>query len=143
MADPFTLLRVLEDVTDKHARTLRSFERALRRLRRDPGSEELQGLVLTYLRRLRVLRRRLARALGEDEPVIEGVDAEVVKNIATLSEYMVIVGYMYEEELLRKALILARRVSGPLANEAENIEDDLEEVGALVERFQRIVDKYY
>jgi len=90
-----------------------------------------------------VLRRRLLRALGEQTPSMEGVVDEVVRNIATLSEYMVIVGYVYEEELLRKALALSRRVSGPLASETENIEADLEEVSSLVKRFQDIVDRYY
>ena len=143
--DPYKLLRVLEDVTDKHARTVRSLDKTLHRLRRNPSDEQLQSLALNYIRRLRVLRRRLTRALGEEmvEPDFSGVESEVVGNIATLSEYMIIVGHVYEEELLRKALKLVEKGASILGEDAENIERDLEEIYRLNEKFQRIVDKYY
>ncbi len=143
--DPFKLLRVLEDVSETHAKTLRALERTLNRLRRDPGDEALQSLALTYIKRLRVLRRRIERQLGDEgmEAEFGDVDPEVARNVATLSEYMIIVGFLYEEELLRKALILARRGARLLAEEAANIEADLDMISRLSERFQRIVDAHY
>ncbi len=143
--DPLKLLRVLEDVSEKHAKTLRALERTLRRLRRDPENEALQSLALTYIKRLRVLRRRVERQLGSEgfEAEFGEVDPEVARNVATLSEYMIIVGLLYEEELLRKAVILARRGARLLAEELSNIEADIEAIGRLSQRFQRIVDRHY
>ncbi len=132
----------MEDISDRHAKTLRAFERTLRRLRKDIGNEELQVLAKTYLRKLRVLRGRLERELG-DEVVLDSVEPEVRDNIATLSEYMIIVGYLYEEELLRKARILARRGASLLEEEEPLIEKDLRQLEELTEKLQRIVDRYY
>ena len=140
--DAYRLLRILEDVSDKHARTVRSLERVLNRLRKDVTNEELQLMARNYLRRLRVLRQRLERNLNG---IIDfsDVDKEVRDNVATLSEYMIIVGYLYEEDVLRKARILAKRGASILAEEVDLLEDDLEQVSRIVERLQEIVDKYY
>lgn len=140
--DAYRLLRILEDVSDKHARTVRSLERVLNRLRKDVTNEELQLMARNYLRRLRVLRQRLERNLNG---IIDfsDVDKEVRDNVATLSEYMIIVGYLYEEDVLRKARILAKRGASILAEEVDLLEDDLEQVARIVERLQEIVDKYY
>jgi hypothetical protein len=140
--DAYRLLRVLEDVSDRHAKTVRALERVLRRLRKDIGNEELQSLARTYLKRLRVLRRRLEREL-EGSIDFSEVDAEVRDNVATLSEYMIIVGYVYEEDVLRKARLLARRGAQLLAEEEENIDNDLDQMNRIIEKLQEIVDKYY
>ncbi|ALL00636.1 hypothetical protein Pyrde_0586 [Pyrodictium delaneyi] len=140
--DPYKLLRTLEDVTDKHARAMKSLNRALVRLRRDLDDEELQTLVLNYIRKLRILRRRLARSLN-GAVNLDSVAAEVRDNIATLSEYMIIVGAEYERDLLNKALILAKRGARLLEESREAIEDDLRQIDELVEKLQDIVDRYY
>ncbi len=142
IVDAYHLLRVLEDVSDRHARTVRSLERVLNRLRKDVANEELQLMARNYLRRLRVLRQRLERSLNG---IIDfsDIDKEVRDNVATLSEYMIIVGYLYEEDVLRKARILAKRGASILAEEIDLLEDDLEQVSRIVERLQEIVDKYY
>ncbi|OWJ54092.1 hypothetical protein [Pyrodictium delaneyi] len=140
--DPYKLLRTLEDVTDKHARAVKSLNRALVRLRRDLDDEELQTLVLNYIRKLRILRRRLARSLN-GAVNLDSVAAEVRDNIATLSEYMIIVGAEYERDLLNKALILAKRGARLLEESREAIEDDLRQIDELVEKLQDIVDRYY
>lgn len=138
--DPYKLLRLLEDLTDKHARTVRALDRVLNRLRRDIENEELQSMALTYLRRLRVLRRRLLRAL-EGSIDFDYAEEEVRTNVATLSEYMIIVGYVYEEEVLRKMRILAKR--GAVMLQGESFEDDVEQISRISEKLQEIVDKYY
>ena len=142
IVDAYHLLRVLEDVSDRHARTVRSLERVLNRLRKDVANEELQLMARNYLRRLRVLRQPLERSLNG---IIDfsDIDKEVRDNVATLSEYMIIVGYLYEEDVLRKARILAKRGASILAEEIDLLEDDLEQVSRIVERLQEIVDKYY
>ncbi len=138
--DPYKLLRLLEDLTDKHARTVRALDRVLNRLRKDIENEELQSMALTYLRRLRVLRRRLLRAL-EGSIDFDYAEEEVRTNVATLSEYMIIVGYVYEEEVLRKMRILAKR--GAVMLQGESFEDDVEQISRISEKLQEIVDKYY
>ena len=140
--DPYKLLRTLEDVTDKHARIVKSLNRALVRLRKDIDDEELQTLVLNYIRRLRVLRRRLVRSLSGTVD-LDTTLTEVRDNIATLSEYMIIVGMEYERDLLNKALILARRGARLLEENRDIIENDLHQIDELVEKLQYIVDKYY
>ncbi|BES80776.1 hypothetical protein [Pyrodictium abyssi] len=140
--DPYKLLRTLEDVTDKHAHIVKSLNRALVRLRKDIDDEELQTLVLSYIRRLRVLRRRLVNSLNGAID-LDSTIAEVRDNIATLSEYMIIVGMEYERDLLNKALILARRGARLLEENRSMIEDDLNQIEELVEKLQYIVDKYY
>ena len=140
--DPYKLLRTLEDVADKHARAVKSLNRALVRLRRDLDDEELQTLVLNYIRKLRILRRRLARSL-DGAVNLDSVAAEVRDNIATLSEYMIIVGAEYERDLLNKALILAKRGARLLEESKEAIEDDLRQIDELIEKLQDIVDRYY
>lgn len=140
--DPYKLLRTLEDVADKHARAVKSLNRALVRLRRDLDDEELQTLVLNYIRKLRILRRRLARSL-DGAVNLDSVAAEVRDNIATLSEYLIIVGAEYERDLLNKALILAKRGARLLEESKEAIEDDLRQIDELVEKLQDIVDRYY
>jgi len=141
-ADPYKLLRALEDVTDLHARTVRRLNRVLNRLRKDVEDQELQMLALNYIRRLRVLRNRLEKSLG-DEVDLDNVEEEVRYNIATLSEYMVIVGTVYEKELLKKALYLARKGARLLTENVALMREDLDSIERLVEKLQRIVDKYY
>lgn len=141
-ADPYKLLRTLEDVTDLHARTVRKLNRVLNKLRKDIEDQELQMLALNYIRRLRVLRNRLEKSLG-DEVDLDNVEEEVRYNIATLSEYMVIVGTVYEKELLKKALYLARKGAQLLTENVALMKEDLVNIERLVEKLQRIVDKYY
>ena len=121
---------------------MKSLNRALVRLRRDLDDEELQTLVLNYIRKLRILRRRLARSL-DGAVNLDSVAAEVRDNIATLSEYMIIVGAEYERDLLNKALILAKRGARLLEESKEAIEDDLRQIDELIEKLQDIVDRYY
>ena len=99
-------------------------------------------LALNYIRRLRVLRNRLEKSLG-DEVDLDNVEEEVRYNIATLSEYMVIVGTVYEKELLKKALYLARKGAQLLTENVALMKEDLVNIERLVEKLQRIVDKYY
>jgi phosphate uptake regulator len=140
--DAYKLLRVLEEVSDRHARTVRALDRVLNRLRRDIENEELQMMAKTYLRRLRVLRQRLERSLqGEIE--FDSVDEVVRDNVATLSEYMIIVGYVYEEDVLRKVRILAKRGAHMLQDEQELIQNDIEQLSRITSKLQEIVDKYY
>ncbi len=141
-ADPYKLLRTLEDVTDLHARTVRKLNRVLNKLRKDIEDQELQMLALNYIRRLRVLRNRLEKSLG-DEVDLDNVEEEVRYNIATLSEYMVIVGTVYEKELLKKALYLARKGAQLLTENVALMKEDLDNIERLVEKLQRIVDRYY
>ncbi len=141
-ADPYKLLRTLEDVTDLHARTVKRLNRVLNRLRKDIDDQELQMLALNYIRKLRVLRTRLEKAL-DGEVNLDYVEEEVRYNIATLSEYMVIVGAVYERELLQKALYLARKGAQLLTENTALMKNDLNKIDELVEKLQKIVDKYY
>ncbi len=140
--DPYNLLRVLEDVTRDQASVVKSLERILVRLRNDPHDEDLQQVALTYLKRLRVLRNRLERALSGAID-FSGVDDQVVYNVATLSEYMLIVGYELERKVLERARLLARRGARLLETMAEDLERDLEQVERVSEKLQTIVDRYY
>ena len=79
----------------------------------------------------------------EGEIILDNVEAEVRDAISTLSEYVVIVGSIYEEEVLKKALILARKGATLLMSDVRNIEKDLDDLHELTRKFQEIVDKYY
>ncbi len=138
--DPYHLLRVLEDVTRDQANIVKSLERMLTRLRGDIYDEDLQHTILTYLRRLRLLRSRLERAL-EGEAVFEGAEGTVVDNVATLSEYMLIVGFELERKVLERARLLAKRGARLLS--IEDIERDLEQLERVSAKLQEIVDRYY
>ncbi len=142
LVDPYKLLRVLEDVATRHAKTVRSLSRALSRLHKNPYDEELQSLVMTYLKRLRVLRARLQGVLN-GAIKLEDVAPEIRDNIATLSEYMIIVGAEYEREVLRKAMYLSRKGAHLLEREYENLREDVKQVDSIVSKLQEIVDKYY
>jgi len=140
--DAYRLLRVLEEVSEKHAKTVRALERILNRIRKDMGNEELQLMARTYLKRLRVLRRRLERAL-EGDVDFSDVDEVVRENTATLSEYMLIVGFLYEKEVLKKASLLARRGATLLVEEQDLIDSDVKQLEKISNKLQEIVDKYY
>lgn len=142
VVDPYKLLRVLEDVADRHARALQSLDKVLERLEKDPYNEPLQSLAMTYIKRLRVLRRRMESAL-DGELRLDNIEKEVVDNIATLSEYMIIVGYMYEEDVLRRALNVVGKGAELIGEDSENIREDLESIRRLSEKLQGIVDSYY
>jgi hypothetical protein len=142
VVDPYKLLRVLEDVATRHAKTVKSLNRALVRLRKNPYDEELQSLVLTYIKRLRALRARLWGALN-GAVRLEDVAPEIRDNIATLSEYMIIVGAEYEKDVLKKAMYLSRRGVQMLESEYDNLVEDVKQVEQLVAKLQEIVDKYY
>ena len=140
--DPYALLRVLEDVSRDQASIVKSLERILTRLRSDIYDEDLQQAALTYLKRLRVLRNRLERAL-DGTIDFEGADSQVVYNVATLSEYMLIVGYELERKVLERARLLARRGARLLGAVTEEFERDLEQLERVAAKLQEIVDRYY
>jgi hypothetical protein len=142
MVDPYNLLRVLEDVTRDQASTVRSLERILSRLRSDLYDEDLQQAALTHLRRLRLLRTRLEKAL-EGSVEFGNVDKQVLDSVATLSEYMIIVGFELERKVLERARLLARRGARLLNTVAGDIERDLEQLERVSEKLQEIVDRYY
>jgi hypothetical protein len=142
IVDPYKLLRVLEDVATRHAKTVKSLNRALVRLRKNPYDEELQSLVLTYIKRLRTLRARLWGVLN-GAIRLEDVAPEIRDNIATLSEYMIIVGAEYEKDILKKAMYLGRHGAQMLENERENLVEDVKQLEQIVAKLQEIVDKYY
>ncbi len=140
--DPYNLLRVLEDVTRDQASIVRSLERILTRLRSDVYDEDLQQAALNQLRRLRLLRTRLERAL-EGSIDFGSVERPVLDNVATLSEYMVIVGFELERKVLERARLLARRGARLLSTVAEELERDLEQLERVAAKLQEIVDRYY
>ena len=145
--DAAEMLEVLEDVTHAHTRLIRSLRSALVRVKRDTVNEEMQRSVLAGLRRLRVMRNRLARFFGgiDAEPgevVLRGSDA-LIENVATLSEFMLIVALPAEEEVLKRALLLAKRGAELLAKHSDAIREDLEQVKKLSRLLERIVEKYY
>ncbi|ABM79926.1 hypothetical protein [Hyperthermus butylicus] len=142
LVDPHKLLRVLEDVATRHAKTVKALNRVLVRLRRDPYDEELQSLALTYIKRLRTLRSRLMGVLN-GAVRLEDVTDEIRGNIATLSEYMIIVGAELERDLLKKSIVLGRRGARLLSNAEDEIRNDLQELDSIVEKLQDIVDRYY
>ncbi len=145
--DAADMLETLEDVTQSHYRLIQSLRSALVRVRRDMSDVDMQRSVLAGLRRLRVLRKRVASHFGgfleEDVEVeLEGAE-EVVGNVATLSEYMLIVAIPAEEEVLKRALLLAKRGAELLEKHRADIEEDLEQLRRLSRLLERIVEKYY
>ncbi len=141
-ADPYQLLRVLEEVAREHASTVRALNKVINRLRHDLGDEDLQLIALRYIRRLRSLRTKLLDSLGE-AVILDNVDDITRENIATLSEYMVIVGAVYERDLLRKTVLLAKRGARILNGHLGDIEADMEQLERLVSRLEDIVQRYY
>ncbi len=145
--DAADMLETLEDVTQSHYRLIQSLRSALVRVRRDTSDVDMQRSVLAGLRRLRVLRKRVASYFGgfleEDVEVeLEGAK-EVVENVATLSEYMLIVAIPAEEEVLKRTLLLAKRGAELLEKHRGDIEEDLEQLRRLSRLLERIVEKYY
>ena len=145
--DAADMLETLEDVTQSHYRLIQSLRSTLVRVKRDMADVEMQRSLLAGLRRLRVLRKRVASHFGGfiDEEVdveLEGAK-EVVENVATLSEYMLIVAIPAEEEVLRRTLLLAKRGAELLEKHRLDIEQDIEQLKRLSRLLEAIVDKYY
>ncbi len=145
--DAAEMLEVLEEVTHGHVRLIQSLRSTLVKIRRDPLDEALQQSLLAGLRRLRVMRRRVARFFGGLDAEVEEVELrgakELVDNVATLSEYMLLVAIPAEREVLRRTLLLAKRGAEVLARHAEDVKRDLEELERLSRLLERIVEKYY
>jgi len=142
-------LDTLETVTESHARLIQSLRAALVRVRRDYADVEMQRSILAGLRRLRILRKRVAEHLGGLEMSPEGIDIvlegpeQVIEHAATLSEYMLIVAIPAEEEVLKRVLLLARRGAEELKRVEELIREDLEQLRRLSKLLEVVVDKYY
>ncbi|AEM39563.1 hypothetical protein Pyrfu_1707 [Pyrolobus fumarii 1A] len=147
--DAAEFLDTLENVTQSHVRLIQSLRSSLVRVRRDTTDIEMQRSVLAGLRRLRVLRKRIADHLGGLKVDAESLDIELVgpqeliENVATLSEYMLIVGIPAEEEVLKRTLLLARRGAELLNQHAGDIQEDIEQLKKLSKLLEIIVEKYY
>ena len=145
--DAADMLETLEEITHSHVRLIQSLRSTLVKIRRDTADEALQQSLLAGLRRLRVMRRRIARFFGgfDAEPEeVELVGAEeIVRNVATLSEYMLLVAIPAEEEVLRRTLLLAKRGAELLAKRESEVREDLEQLRRLSRLLELIVEKYY
>ena len=142
-------LDTLEAVAESHARLIQSLRTALVRVKRDYADFEMQRSILAGLRRLRVLRKRVAEHLGglqanpeEIDVVLEGPE-QLIEHAATLSEYMLIVAIPAEEEVLKRVLLLAKRGAEELKKVEELIREDLEQLRRLSKLLEIVVDKYY
>ncbi len=145
--DAAEMLEALEDISHAHTRLIRSLRSTLVRVKRDMVDEGLQQSVLAGLRRLRVMRNRLARFFGGIDAEVDEVELkgskELVENVATLSEFMLIVAIPAEEEVLKRTLLLAKRGAGLLAKHSDTIRQDLEQLRKLSRLLELIVEKYY
>ena len=145
--DAAEMLEALEDISHAHTRLIRSLRSTLVRVKRDMVDEGLQQSVLAGLRRLRVMRNRLARFFGGIDAEVDEVELkgskELVENVATLSEFMLIVAIPAEEEVLKRTLLLAKRGAGLLAKHSDAIRQDLEQLRKLSRLLELIVEKYY
>ena len=138
------LMDVLEEVSEKHAATLRRLDRVINELSSNPSNVDLQEIVLHYLKSLRRIRAQLKsatkNALSEELPE-ELSETRFV--VGTLSEYFLIVGLELEELLLRKLVEISSQGASIIARESERINKDLKEVSALKIVLQSMVEKYY
>ena len=145
--DAAEMLEALEDISHAHTRLIRSLRSTLVRVKRDMVDEGLQQSVLAGLRRLRVMRNRLARFFGGIDAEVDEVELkgsrELVENVATLSEFMLIVAIPAEEEVLKRTLLLAKRGAEVLARHSDTIRQDLEQLRKLSRLLELIVEKYY
>ncbi len=137
-AGAYNLLKVLSDVSEDHARVIRSLGKTLNRLSKDIENDQLQARVLAHIRKLRLLRSRLRRAL-DDGPRIDAVEGEARENILTLTEYMLLVGFHLERDMLKRALKLASKGARLIEAQRRQIEEDLEEIERLSSAFQELL----
>ena len=145
--DAAEMLEALEDISHAHTRLIRSLRSTLVRVRRDMVDEALQQSVLAGIRRLRVMRNRLARFFGGIDAEVDEVELkgskELIENVATLSEFMLIVAIPAEEEVLKRTLLLAKRGAELLSKHSDDLRRDLEQLKKLSRLLELIVEKYY
>ncbi len=137
----YSLLRVLSETSEEHAKTIKRLGTLLKRLSKDIANDNLQLKVMSYIKRLRLLRSRIRRALDAN-PDINSVDNVSRENIATLSEYMILVGFTLERDMLNTALRLARKGARILEAHLNDITKDVDEVNDLSNRLERLISNF-
>ncbi|HIQ55225.1 MAG TPA: hypothetical protein EYH59_00880 [Pyrodictium sp.] len=140
--DVVSFYRELEELSQRHAKLVRRLELYMRRLKADPGDEELQERILLHLRRLRVLRNKLLRRLEEGIDFSDQSSAGIAarEGVEILSEYMVLGGLYLEKEILQNVLKFAKSKRGArlLETIVDDIRRDIEEVSRLEELLQQL-----
>lgn len=140
--DVVSFYRELEELSQQHAKLVRRLELYMRRLKADPGDEELQERILLHLRRLRVLRNKLLRRLEEGIDFSDQSSAGIAarEGVEILSEYMVLGGLYLEKEILQNVLKFAKSKRGArlLETIVDDIRRDIEEVSRLEELLQQL-----
>lgn len=136
------LLKMLEEVSHDHAKILRSLGKSLARLRSDPSNDEIQLLVLSYVRRLRAIRTRLSNILSSNIAIrIEDNDyLNIASDLETLAEYFILVGLELEKDLLRIAKYMSKRGALLIKDETNEIEKDLQQVDELKRSLQSLIN---
>ncbi|HIC98941.1 MAG TPA: hypothetical protein EYP08_04695 [Pyrodictiaceae archaeon] len=140
--DVVSFYRELEELSQRHAKLVRRLELYMRRLKADPGDEELQERILLHLRRLRVLRNKLLRRLEEGIDFSDQSSAGIAarEGVEILSEYMVLGGLYLEKEILQNVLKFAKSKRGArlLETIVDDIRRDIEEVSRLEELLRQL-----
>ena len=140
--DIVSFYRELEELSQRHAKLVRRLELYMKRLKVDPGDEELQERILLHLRRLRVLRNKLLRRLEEGIDFSDQSSAGIAarEGVEILSEYMVLGGLYLEKEILQNVLKFAKSKRGArlLETIVDDIRRDIEEVSRLEELLRQL-----
>ena len=140
--DIVSFYRELEELSQRHAKLVRRLELYMKRLKVDPGDEELQERILLHLRRLRVLRNKLLRRLEEGIDFSDQSSAGIAarEGVEILSEYMVLGGLYLEKEILQNVLRFAKSKRGArlLETIVDDIRRDIEEVSRLEELLRQL-----
>ncbi|MET1129196.1 MAG: hypothetical protein ABWW70_07760 [Thermoproteota archaeon] len=138
----YRIFETIEELAVEHAKIFDQLESELNELRKNPKNENLYNNILRRTKKLRAIRARLKRALRKLNDVSSANhEAKVLQDIATLSEYMVIVGFYQERALLEELAEMSREANLP--HHQTMFEEDLRELDDLTRMLETIIDKYY
>ncbi len=136
--DILIVLRKLEDVVNEHARLIKYAKQDLIRVRRDPEDYDSQLRLLGLLNKFRSIRRTIANSIAV---VLNTNDSasETYMLTTTLLEYMLLVGFDNEEEIIRRARLLASNGAKMLMREMDEFAEDLRQINDLRRELNKLL----
>lgn len=136
--DILIVLRKLEDVVNEHARLIKYAKQDLIRVRRDPEDYDSQLRLLGLLNKFRSIRRTIANSIAV---VLNTNDSasETYMLTTTLLEYMLLVGFDNEEEIIRRARLLASNGAKMLMGEMDEFAEDLRQINDLRRELNKLL----
>ena len=137
--EAYNLLKTLSEASEEHAKIVRRLGVLLKRLNKDVNNESIQLQVLRNIKRLRLIRSRIRRALSSAIS-LDSIDSESRNNIRTLSEYMLLVGFILEKDMLSTAIRVAKKGAKLLETHIGDLNKDLDELEEVVKGLEQVLE---